>query len=146
MRPPRPWPSWRRAMSALIASGSSSRPAGSPSTMHVSPGPCDSPAVIRRSGTPARLGGAGLSPGARCGLRLEVGAGGLRHPGDHGPVGLGGERLEPAGAPVVAVAQGPVAGDPRPDDLATGARDAGEALAGLLRRRGDRLADLDHVE
>src|SRR4051794_7480981 len=48
MRPPRPWPSWRRAMSALIASGSSSSPAGRPSTMQVRPGPCDSPAVVRR--------------------------------------------------------------------------------------------------
>ena len=49
IRPPRPWPSWRRAMSPLIASRSSSRPAGSPSTMQVRPGPCDSPAVMRRS-------------------------------------------------------------------------------------------------
>src|SRR5438045_1584661 len=48
MRPPRPWPSWRRAMSALRSCGVTSRPAGSPSTMHVRPGPCDSPAVMRR--------------------------------------------------------------------------------------------------
>ena len=46
MRPPRPWPSWRRAMSASTASRSSSRPAGMPSTMQVRPGPCDSPAVM----------------------------------------------------------------------------------------------------
>ena len=46
MRPPRPWPSWRRAMSASIASRSSSRPAGRPSTTQVRPGPCDSPAVV----------------------------------------------------------------------------------------------------
>ena len=45
IRPPRPWPSWRRAMSRLIASRSSCRPAGSPSSTQVRPGPCDSPAV-----------------------------------------------------------------------------------------------------
>ena len=49
IRPPRPWPSWRRAMSPSIASWSSSSPAGRPSTMQVRPGPCDSPAVMRRS-------------------------------------------------------------------------------------------------
>src|SRR4051812_3231555 len=46
MRPPRPWPSWRRAMSRSIASRSSTRPAGRPSTTQVRPGPCDSPAVM----------------------------------------------------------------------------------------------------
>ena len=46
MRPPRPWPSWRRARSRSSASRSSWRPAGSPSTMQVESGPCDSPAVI----------------------------------------------------------------------------------------------------
>src|SRR3954453_20595076 len=49
MRPPRPWPSWRRARSRSMSSGRSSRPAGSPSTTAVSPGPCDSPAVVKRS-------------------------------------------------------------------------------------------------
>ena len=48
---PRPWPSWRRAMSRSISSRSSSSPAGSPSTMQVRPGPWDSPAVMTRSGT-----------------------------------------------------------------------------------------------
>src|SRR6478672_3833721 len=48
MRPPRPCPSWRRAMSRSISSRSSSRPAGRPSTTHVRPGPCDSPAVVMR--------------------------------------------------------------------------------------------------
>src|SRR5689334_9189071 len=48
MRPPRPWPSWRRAMSRLTASRSSSRPAGRPSTTQVRPGPWDSPAVTTR--------------------------------------------------------------------------------------------------
>src|SRR5215212_5796127 len=48
MRPPRPWPSWRRARSASMSSGRSSRPAGSPSTIAVSPGPWDSPAVTNR--------------------------------------------------------------------------------------------------
>src|SRR5215207_2925527 len=51
MRPPRPWPSWRRAMSPSIDDGSSSRPAGSPSTIVVRPGPCDSPAVTTFKGT-----------------------------------------------------------------------------------------------
>src|SRR5215211_4681211 len=48
MRPPRPWPSWRRARSASMSSGRSSRPAGSPSTIAVSPGPWDSPVVTNR--------------------------------------------------------------------------------------------------
>ena len=47
IRPPRPWPSWRRAMSRSSASRSSSRPAGMPSTIVVSPGPWDSPAVTK---------------------------------------------------------------------------------------------------
>src|SRR4051812_29058569 len=49
MRPPRPWPSWRRARSRLRSSGSSSSPAGRPSSTAVRPGPCDSPAVVKRS-------------------------------------------------------------------------------------------------
>src|ERR1700684_173246 len=36
-------------MSWSRSSGRSTRPAGSPSTTHVRPGPCDSPAVIKRS-------------------------------------------------------------------------------------------------
>ena len=55
MRPPRPWPSWRRAMSPLTASRSSSSPAGSPSTIVVRPGPWLSPAVMTRSDTPGSL-------------------------------------------------------------------------------------------
>ena len=51
MRPPRPCPSWRRAMSRSIASRSSSRPAGRPSTTATRPGPWDSPAVVKRSCT-----------------------------------------------------------------------------------------------
>src|SRR4051794_19228695 len=80
MRPPRPWPSWRRAMSPLIASAVSSSPAGRPSTMQVRPGPCDSPAVMRRSSTApslfagvrgsARDGAAGVLRGL---LRLRLG-------------------------------------------------------------------------
>src|SRR3954452_24757862 len=156
MRPPRPWPSWRRAMSALIAPGSSSSPAGRPSTMQVRPGPWDSPAVIRRSDTPGSLGGRRVGPGARYGLRLGVprsdvagdlgGLGHLRHLGDDGLVGLGGQGLELARALVVAVAQRPVARYAGAQDLAAGLRDAGEALVGLLRRRRGGLADLDHVE
>jgi hypothetical protein len=38
IRPPRPWPSWRRAMSRSSASRSSSSPAGMPSTIATSPG------------------------------------------------------------------------------------------------------------
>src|SRR4051812_37994639 len=52
IRPPRPWPSWRRARSRSMSSGASSRPAGSPSTTGVSPGPCDSPAF----GKPSPIG------------------------------------------------------------------------------------------
>src|SRR5215210_2757091 len=48
MRPPRPWPSWRRARSTSMSSGVNSRPAGTPSTIAVSPGPWDSPAVTNR--------------------------------------------------------------------------------------------------
>src|SRR5215218_1111383 len=48
IRPPRPWPSWRRARSASMSSGRSASPAGSPSTIAVSPGPWDSPAVTNR--------------------------------------------------------------------------------------------------
>ncbi len=36
-------------MSSLRSSGRRRKPAGRPSTMHVNPGPWDSPAVIRRS-------------------------------------------------------------------------------------------------
>src|SRR5512132_956552 len=146
MRPPRPWPSWRRAMSALMASESSSSPAGRPSTMQVRPGPWDSPAVIRRTDTPRSLGGRRVRPGARCGLRLEVGPRGARGLGDDGLVGLLGQLLQPPGLRVVAVAQRPVAGDPGAQDHAALGRDAGPGLLGLLgvRRRG--LVDLDHVE
>src|SRR5829696_6450681 len=49
IRPPRPWPSWRRARSRSTSSGRSWRPAGRPSTTAVRPGPCDSPAVVKRS-------------------------------------------------------------------------------------------------
>src|SRR5215210_7953499 len=48
MRPPRPWPSWRRARSTSMSSGVNSRPAGTPSTIAVSPGPWDFPAVTNR--------------------------------------------------------------------------------------------------
>src|SRR5215212_2976454 len=49
IRPPRPCPSWRRARSRSRSSGLSSSPAGRPSTTAVRPGPCDSPAVVKRS-------------------------------------------------------------------------------------------------
>src|SRR3954454_15760588 len=52
MRPPRPWPSWRRARSRSMSSGRSSRPAGRPSTTAGRPRPRDSPAVVKRSAIP----------------------------------------------------------------------------------------------
>src|SRR4051812_42102638 len=55
--PPRPWPSWRRAMSPSIASWASPRPAARPSTIVVSPGPCDSPAVTTCNCTASILRG-----------------------------------------------------------------------------------------
>src|SRR3954468_22484004 len=48
MRPPRPRRSGRRARARSMSAGRTSRPAGSPSTTAVSPGPCDSPAVVKR--------------------------------------------------------------------------------------------------
>src|SRR5215210_8123225 len=76
MRPPRPCPSCLRARSVSMSSGRSSIPAGSPSTMAVSPGPWDSPAVTNRKDmtpTPYKRGcgrqvGGGTSWG---GLLLE---------------------------------------------------------------------------
>src|SRR4051794_22775406 len=146
MRPPRPWPSWRLAMSALIASGSSSSPAGRPSTMQVRRGPWDPPAVIRRSDTPKSLGGRRVRPGARGGLRLEVGPRDARGLGDDGLVGLLGQLVQPPGLRVVAVTQRPVAGDPGAQDHAALRRDGSPGPLGLLgvRRRG--LADLEDVE
>src|SRR3954447_1324887 len=146
MRPPRPWPSWRRAMSALMASGSSSSPAGRTSTMQVRPGPGDSPAVIRRSDTPRSLGGRRVGPGARGGLRLEVGPRGVRGLRDDGLVGLLGQLVQPPGLRVVAIVQRPVAGDPGAQDHAALLRDARPGLRGLLgvRRRG--LVGLEHGE
>src|SRR6266511_1060742 len=38
-----------------MSAGSSSSPAGSPSTTATSPGPCDSPAVVNRNAIPLRL-------------------------------------------------------------------------------------------
>ena len=49
MRLPRPYPKRRRANSAPRPSRVKSNPAGTPSTMVTSPGPCDSPAVKKRS-------------------------------------------------------------------------------------------------
>src|SRR5215211_291108 len=93
IRPPRPWPSWRRARSASMSSGRSSSPAGSPSTIAVSPGPWDSPAVTNRKDmtpTPYKRGcgrqvGGGtagrglLSEGlvVRAGARARVGGAGV---------------------------------------------------------------------
>src|SRR5918998_283104 len=93
IRPPRPWPSWRRAMSRLTASGSSSSPAGSPSTIVERPGPWLSPAVMTRSDT----GGSLLRP-PRGTLRRRLGARREGGPGaDDARLGLRGRR---PGAPV----------------------------------------------
>lgn len=54
IRGPRPYPSRRRANSSCSCSASISKPAGSPSTMTVSAGPCDSPAVKNRTSAPFR--------------------------------------------------------------------------------------------
>src|SRR4030081_3511902 len=48
-RPPRPWPPWRRARSRRRSSSEISSPAGRPSRITVSCGPCDSPAVSHLS-------------------------------------------------------------------------------------------------
>ena len=84
MRPPRPWPSWRRAMSRLISSAVRRRPAGSPSSTQVSPGPCDSPAVISRSSTAPSLFAClrALSERWRDRGRVRPGRGGLAR-GEH---------------------------------------------------------------
>src|ERR1700754_196346 len=85
MRPPRPWPSWRRAMSRSSASRSSWSPAGIPSTIATSPGPCDSPAVVKRN---AVIGGKAIG-GPRAGCwrrwpRKRSAAGGGAHRVDVG--------------------------------------------------------------
>src|SRR5712664_3012684 len=48
-RPPRPWPPCRRARSRRRSSSEISSPAGKPSMITVSCGPCDSPAVSHLS-------------------------------------------------------------------------------------------------
>ena len=65
IRPPRPWPSWRRAMSRSSASRSSSSPAGRPSTIATSPGPCDSPAVVKLKSTARLVSGLRLTAARR---------------------------------------------------------------------------------
>src|SRR5581483_4157881 len=49
MRPPAPYPVWRRCKSILICSIEMGKPAGNPSTMQVKEGPWDSPEVRKRS-------------------------------------------------------------------------------------------------
>src|SRR6266511_1474824 len=57
MRPPRPWPCWRRARSALRSEALSGTPAGSPSAIATRHCPCDSPAVryLSIAAAPRRL-------------------------------------------------------------------------------------------
>src|SRR3954452_14478579 len=64
MRPPRPWPSCRRARSRSISVRSSASPAGRPSTRQVRPGPWDSPEVMRRSAMAGTGYGRDPRPGA----------------------------------------------------------------------------------
>ena len=45
IRPPRPYPCWRRAKCSAMSASVISKPAGTPSTIPVRVGPCDSPAV-----------------------------------------------------------------------------------------------------
>src|SRR4051812_15604749 len=83
MRPPRPWPSCRRARSRSMSSELSSSPAGMPSTIAVSPGPCDSPEVTKRKDMPPTpyLRGRGRRSSAARGRRVGVGEpGGRRGP------------------------------------------------------------------
>src|SRR5215207_2110493 len=73
MRPPRPCPSCRRARSRSMSSGRSSSPAGRPSTIAVSPGPWDSPAVVKRRDTaPTPYSGALAAEGGWTALREEA--------------------------------------------------------------------------
>src|SRR5215831_16416279 len=51
MRPPRPYPRWRRARSSLMWSSVRERPAGTPSMTAVRASPCDSPDVRKRNAT-----------------------------------------------------------------------------------------------
>ena len=51
-RAPLPYPRWRRASWASICAAASGSPAGHPSTMALSAGPWDSPAVKNRMGPP----------------------------------------------------------------------------------------------
>src|SRR5205823_12816462 len=109
MRPPRPWPSCRRARSRLRSPGASSRSAGRPSSTAVRPGPCDSPAVVKRSAI-APLSLPAAQP--RLALRDE-----------------GGE-LEQAGEPVH---------EGRPAGLAAGGDRVARGLGLALGRRGRSL-------
>src|SRR5215212_861919 len=135
IRPPRPWPSWRRAMSSLTASRSSSSPAGRPSTIVVRPGPWLSPAVMTRSDTRGSL------------LRLPAWSPTLRLPQPGGQVRDGRAQgvpaaLEGAARGVEAIPGRSVVRGARTDDARAGAR----ARAGLGGRGGPALVDLEQVE
>src|SRR4051812_21861854 len=150
IRPPRPWPSWRRAMSPSIASWSSSRPAGSPSTIVVRPGPCDSPAVTTCNGTASilrGLNGRRRAPGPAARASAAPAARGLQ--GGRRSLGALGGTVQRAVLRIEDVA------------IATLQRDAGLGLErsgrGLGQRLrpgrgvgrlylGRRLVDLDQVE
>src|SRR3954452_21531193 len=99
IRPPRPWPSWRRARSRSTSSGRSSRPAGRPSSTAVRPGPCDSPAVVKRSAI-------GLLPYWR-GRALLSRLGARDQPRQHGAAGVG-DRLAAVARCALAVVRAAV--------------------------------------
>ena len=149
MRPPRPWPSWRRAMSRSIASRSSSSPAGRPSTMVVSPGPWDSPAVTMRSGTAGILdarraracaGGATSRAGAPPRPARPAGRRARRWPSTRA-----GRAWRPCRAAVVGPAQRPAAAEvPAQRAGARLARRAGRP--GLARRGRGLVNDAEQVE
>src|SRR3954447_15783637 len=141
MRPPRPWPSWRRAMSRSIASRSRRRPAGSPSTTQVRPGPWDSPAVMTRntgrkgSGRPVRPGtttgpaSAGPVIAGRAAVRLE--ADGARDAGELRLERVRRDAAQQAGLRLVVVDGG----------LAVPAAEVDLGRAGGADRRRDLLDD-----
>src|SRR4051812_20506326 len=84
-----------------MSSGTSSSPAGSPSTIAVRPGPCDSPAVTKRNDmtpTPYKRGcGRHVGGGTTGRYRLE---GHVRRTGPR--VRIGGARVERVHRPVIA--------------------------------------------
>src|SRR4051794_39019341 len=151
MRPPRPWPSWRRCMSRPIASRSSASPAGRPSTMHVRPGPWDSPAVMRRRDAmrpDTLLAGDWSAPGrageARRVRRAQARAARVRR-GDRAAGVAGHEGAALVGADVATHALVAL-GLELPDDVLGVLVDLARSLRGSGLARDLVVEDLDEVE